>query len=622
MLYARYKRQVMPSQRKVKGLKFERKLKDWFVVGSGKPHKHKNRTYEIQSDDDHYMAMKFNEILSTSFCIYDRKACVLLLAMLHLMAFGPNHFMVNALSATSTTRTNNPTHNIHGVEGHRQSQPNDKIEGTNPPITIPWLIVGGGIHGVHIATRLLGSPGATSTSLSNINGITENNMCIVDNNEHLLHKWKSRTSATGMEYLRSSAGYHLDLEENSLRRQFGIKPKNGPGSGGQKKKKKTPASASASSEFFTADYERPRLDVFNQHCDSIINKYKLDKMHTHGAVTSIEPTDSHVRVGVSLPNGKTVVYEAGNVVLALGNDEPAYADWVKEEDIEQGLVRHLLDDDNNERRSKSHASSMNQDCRHGRSIAVIGGGITAAHKALELARQSKDGNSSPVVDHHVHLISRHSLKEQQFDTHQDWMMDRAASKRSEEAGGSGMPKRQQMFANNSSWEERRKIIAQERLPGTVTPAVNRGKDGLCYAIENGNIHWHQAEVLEKRNVHDAKYHAADSDLDSDEEKEGDAHKMMELTLSCGEKIKVDEILLATGFGKKLPGGIMIQRDLIEKAGLEVSDFCGFPIVNEHLQWHPRIYTAGALAELELGPSARNIAGARLAAERILQSIKQ
>ena len=113
-----------------------------------------------------------------------------------------------------------------------------------------------------------------------------------------------------------------------------------------------------------------------------------------------------------------------------------------------------------------------------------------------------------------------------------------------------------------------------------------------------------------------------SGFNSDEEKEGDAHKMMELTLSCGEKIKVDEILLATGFGKKLPGGILIQRDLIEKAGLEVSDFCGFPIVNEHLQWHPRIYTAGALAELELGPSARNIAGARLAAERILQSIKQ
>ena len=31
-----------------------------------------------------------------------------------------------------------------------------------------------------------------------------------------------------------------------------------------------------------------------------------------------------------------------------------------------------------------------------------------------------------------------------------------------------------------------------------------------------------------------------------------------------------------------------------------------------------LYVAGALAELELGPSARNIAGARLAAERIVE----
>ena len=31
-----------------------------------------------------------------------------------------------------------------------------------------------------------------------------------------------------------------------------------------------------------------------------------------------------------------------------------------------------------------------------------------------------------------------------------------------------------------------------------------------------------------------------------------------------------------------------------------------------------VYVAGALAELELGPSARNIAGARLAAERIVE----
>ena len=92
-----------------------------------------------------------------------------------------------------------------------------------------------------------------------------------------------------------------------------------------------------------------------------------------------------------------------------------------------------------------------------------------------------------------------------------------------------------------------------------------------------------------------------------------------MSLSCGNTIEVDEVLLATGFGKKLPGGKLI-KDLVKNFDLEVSDFCGFPIVDENLSWGSKgIYVAGALAELEIGPSARNIAGARLAAERILKA---
>ncbi|MCH2107642.1 MAG: hypothetical protein MK291_13495, partial [Planctomycetes bacterium] len=35
------------------------------------------------------------------------------------------------------------------------------------------------------------------------------------------------------------------------------------------------------------------------------------------------------------------------------------------------------------------------------------------------------------------------------------------------------------------------------------------------------------------------------------------------------------------------------------------------------RWHPRVFVSGALAELELGPTARNIAGARRSADRIV-----
>lgn len=59
---------------------------------------------------------------------------------------------------------------------------------------------------------------------------------------------------------------------------------------------------------------------------------------------------------------------------------------------------------------------------------------------------------------------------------------------------------------------------------------------------------------------------------------------------------------------------MLDR-LIKDYNLPTAN-CGFPIVNDNLAWHPDIYVSGSLAELELGPVAKNIAGARNSASRI------
>mmetsp|Transcript_60649 Transcript_60649/g.71992 ORF Transcript_60649/g.71992 Transcript_60649/m.71992 type:complete len:483 (+) Transcript_60649:264-1712(+) len=472
--------------------------------------------------------------------------------------------------------------------------------------------------------------GATGAS----NNANDQHIRIVDANNSLLREWKSRTAATGMEYLRSSAGFHLDRDEHALRRHFGVVV--GVGKKKRQKKKKSPASQGGMGNrkgVFAKDYERPRLDAFNQHCDSVVTKYNLDQLHVEGIVTSIEPVEDHVKVVVSCPLPNNIdtddgsnhahdietksrisrTYTAQNVVLALGNDEPSYPEWVDEEDIAREIVRHLLDDRRPTKLSHNITSvdaDTDEDTDHVevKDVAVIGGGITAAHKVLELVRTARThstrDNTKRHIDNTIHLISRHPLKEQQFDTHQDWMMDRATCRRSEEVGGVGTPDCQETFRSCNCWEERRRIIARERIPGTVTPAIHRGEGGLSYAIDNGNVEWHHAEVLKKRYVGVAGQ-----------------RKRIELSLSCGNTIEVDEVLLATGFGKKLPGGKLI-KDLIEKYSLEVSDFCGFPIVDENLSWRgssQRIYVTGALAELELGPSARNIAGARLAAERILQA---
>ena len=50
-------------------------------------------------------------------------------------------------------------------------------------------------------------------------------------------------------------------------------------------------------------------------------------------------------------------------------------------------------------------------------------------------------------------------------------------------------------------------------------------------------------------------------------------------------------------------------ELVTKESLACAR-CGYPIVDRSLAWHPSIHVTGPLAELELGPTARNIHGAR------------
>lgn len=49
--------------------------------------------------------------------------------------------------------------------------------------------------------------------------------------------------------------------------------------------------------------------------------------------------------------------------------------------------------------------------------------------------------------------------------------------------------------------------------------------------------------------------------------------------------------------------------------------CGFPIVGKNLEWGKGLYVMGAFAELEIGPVARNISGAKKAAGIIADAAK-
>jgi len=285
--------------------------------------------------------------------------------------------------------------------------------------------------------------------------------------------------------------------------------------------------------------------------------------------------------------------QAKNVVLALGSDDPTYPSWACHHD-DKNSIPHILDTASFDPNAFSIPSK----------IAIVGGGISAVHKALDIVGRSQ--NAAENINHDaplVHIISRHEIREQQFDTHQEWMMDQDAVERSQKAGGSGLPQRQVEFRQLQSFLERRKVIQQERRAGTIPASLCR--KGLQDAIRKKQIEWHVGDIT-------------DVTLIDDEDPKKTCLLVTGEDGTTRENIVVDQVLLATGFGKRPPDSDSIVAQLKESANLPVSPHCGYPIVDSKLRWsHPRLFVTGALAELELGPSARNLAGARMAAERIL-----
>ena len=189
------------------------------------------------------------------------------------------------------------------------------------------------------------------------------------------------------------------------------------------------------------------------------------------------------------------------MVFALGGGAPAYPEWVCQTAVSQGLIRHVFE--------KSPEA--------GDSVAIIGGGISAAHLAL---RHSRAGAK-------VHMVFRHDLREQSFDCHQDWMMTRDASERT-----GFIPERQLTFAGIDSFEERRDIIRRERLAapcrprcrGAETASGTRSRAARCDIIKRTSRGWLLLVTASR------------------------------LTLTTGAEIHVDRVLLATGFSKKARRG--------------------------------------------------------------------
>lgn len=385
---------------------------------------------------------------------------------------------------------------------------------------LDWLIVGGGIHGTHLAARLIGSAGVSAEQIA-----------IVDPAPALLAQWRRCTANTGMTHLRSPGVHHLDIEPLSLLR-FAREGQKGLVRRSQ----------------FAAPYNRPALSLFMAHCEEVIRRYGLAARHREDRVVGVDLDCQHAQV--SLASGDTLA--ARNVILAMGaSSQPRWPVWAEALRPHSGQIRHVFE-----------PGFSLEPAQYPQRVAVIGAGISGAQAALRLA----DGQRE------VHLLSRHPIREHQFDSDPGWIG----------------PKYMRGFLASGSWDARREMISQARHAGSLPPDVHKR---LRAAIRRGDVRWQEGVV-------------------SQAWVDGAFKLMMGLSV-----VEVDAVLLATGFDAQRPGGALVDG-LIARHALPCAA-CGYPIVDRSLRWHPNVFVTGPLAELVLGPVARNIVGARRAAERIL-----
>ena len=198
---------------------------------------------------------------------------------------------------------------------------------------------------------------------------------------------------------------------------------------------------------------------------------------------------------------------------------------------------------------------------------VVGGGITAVQTALAMGAESRTD---------IILLARRPLQESQFDFNPCWIGPKCL---------------RQFYQEN--YAMRRATIEGARVPGSLPGEVLTAFEQAC-----------EGSRLDLRHgaIQDAVF----------------KNDTITLQMADGASLHAQRIVLATGFRQERPGGEFVDR-LIKDFQLPCNP-CGYPIVGEDLQWGENIYVTGPLAELQIGPCARNIVGARNAGRQLLASL--
>jgi cation diffusion facilitator CzcD-associated flavoprotein CzcO len=337
-----------------------------------------------------------------------------------------------------------------------------------------------------------------------------------------LRAWDRRFAALDIGWLRSPAVHHPHPEPYALLEFRTARP-----------------------EFRTHGY-LPSTELFGAFCADVAARFRLGRVLQAVSVGAAVPAGGGVRLDTDRGSCRARV-----AVLATNPGRPRLPGWAEGHD---GVL---------------HAEAVDLRNRRfdGRTVLVIGGGLTAAHMALGVAARGG----------HAVIVARRSRRVRPFDTDPGWLG----------------PKEMNGFSKEPSFDRRVRLIREARDGGSIPPAY---ADALDRRIEAGTVTWRTATVLDARPGADG----------------------WQVTLAGGPELVVDEVWLATGWEYDVEAVPVFDA---VRPSHPAAIAGGLPGLDTDLAWPGTdVFVMGALAGLQLGPTALNLSGARQGAARITAAI--
>lgn len=247
---------------------------------------------------------------------------------------------------------------------------------------IPITIVGGGIHGVSIALRLLREMPTAAKQLA-----------IVDRHPQPLTQWRDKTKRQGMTFLRSAAVHHISRDALGIVEYAERHNRTGE---------------------LAPPYSQPSTQLFWDFCNDALAELTKQPVYYQFEVAKLRWDKGAGPFPFRLISTGNEGFRSRCVILAIGVDDcayvpPEFTQWQRQF---RDTVIHA-----------SQFSVLAVEETPPAKIVIVGGGLTAGTLAKSLGERG----------HSVALIARKQLRTEQFDFPPVWLGPKALAEFASEA---------------------------------------------------------------------------------------------------------------------------------------------------------------------------------------------